>query len=99
MVLSEKAMRAWKLGTAISTTFVAWYALFEVDYMNSDHIEAYRRKYGEEDPHVLASLQKYFRRTRDRWMLGVDIPPPTSNSEQVQPQKTERNEPFERPTR
>jgi hypothetical protein len=80
MVLSEQAMRAWKLGTAISTAFVGWFTLFEVDYTSSDHIQAYRRKHGDEDPHALAALQRYVRGVRDRLILGVDMPPPVSGN-------------------
>lgn len=67
-------MRAWKLGTAFSTAFVAWFTLIEVDYTSSEHIQAYQRKYGGEDPHVLYSLQRYVQSARNRLLLGVDIP-------------------------
>ncbi len=75
MVLSERAMRAWKLGTAISTAFVAWFALIEVDYTSSEHIQAYQRRYGDQDPHALYSLQRYVQSARNRLLFGVDIPP------------------------
>ena len=75
MVLSERAMRAWKLGTAISTALVGWYTLIEVDYTSSEHIQAYQSRYGDEDPHVLASLQRYVRSARNRLIFGVDVPP------------------------
>jgi hypothetical protein len=76
-------MRAWKLGTAISTALVGWFTLVEVDYTSSEHIQAYQRRYGDEDPHVLASLQRYVRSARNRLIFGVDVPSTTKGDTNI----------------
>ena len=103
MVLSEKAMRAWKLASGVSTAVVSWYVLFEVDYTQTPHNKAYCRKNGreaEDDPHVLASLQQWYRRAKNRMILGVDVPPPPPRPGTIerQPQQ-EQSEEKQRPSR
>lgn len=57
MPISEKAQRAWKAGTAVITSWTAFYGLFYIDY-------------GPEE-HCFSEIQRWYRRTLDG-ALGID---------------------------
>lgn len=60
MVLSDKAMRAWKLATVVATSFTAFYSIFEADY---SHV-------GQD--HVFSDLQGWYRKKKQKLLLGND---------------------------
>mmetsp|Transcript_5520 Transcript_5520/g.12598 ORF Transcript_5520/g.12598 Transcript_5520/m.12598 type:complete len:95 (-) Transcript_5520:338-622(-) len=57
MPISEKAQRAWKAGTAVITTWTAFYGLFYIDYGPHDH--------------VFTDIQRWYRMKLDG-LLGID---------------------------
>ncbi|KAL7468789.1 hypothetical protein ACHAXS_009032 [Conticribra weissflogii] len=58
MPISEKAQRAWKAGTAVVTSFTAFYSIFCIDYGPG--------------PHVFTGLQSWYRQKIDS-ILGLDV--------------------------
>ncbi|KAL7550431.1 hypothetical protein ACHAWF_016003 [Thalassiosira exigua] len=57
MVLSDKAQRAWKAGTAVVTAWTGFYGLFYIDYGPHEH--------------CLSGIQRWYRTKVDE-LLGID---------------------------
>ncbi|KAL3761270.1 hypothetical protein ACHAWU_010183 [Discostella pseudostelligera] len=79
MPISEQAQRAWKAGTAVITSFTAFYGLFYFDYGPGEH--------------CFTDIQSWYRKKVDG-LLGINLEAArsSSSSRQLQQQQQQISE-------
>mmetsp|Transcript_22414 Transcript_22414/g.33882 ORF Transcript_22414/g.33882 Transcript_22414/m.33882 type:complete len:86 (+) Transcript_22414:106-363(+) len=63
MVLSEQAMRNWKVATYVCTLGTAFYTIFYVPYPTPPHLEGKK--------HALTDVQQSYHQMVDRYFWGI----------------------------